>query len=84
MVWISGYQYLVHFHRSWISEENFWIACSQARIQQLGDSAGVEKFGQGYLMKKEEVYIIEYADSKTERIDEKAIEDRKIKIQMDT
>jgi len=42
------------------------IAADQARIQQLEDSAGVEKFGrERYLMKKEneEVYIIEYADS---------------------
>ncbi|KQC33783.1 septum formation initiator [Nonlabens sp. YIK11] len=42
------------------------IAADKARIQQLEDSAGIEKFGrERYLMKKEneEVYIIEYADS---------------------
>lgn len=42
------------------------IAADKARIKQLQDSAGIEKFGrERYLMKKanEEVYIIEYADS---------------------
>ena len=42
------------------------IAADKARIQQLEDSAGLEKFArERYLMKKEneEVYIIEYADS---------------------
>ncbi|WP_194850400.1 FtsB family cell division protein [Nonlabens antarcticus] len=42
------------------------IAADQARIAQLKDSIGIEKFGrERYLMKKEneEVYIIEYADS---------------------
>jgi len=42
------------------------IAADKARINQLQDSTGLEKFGrERYLMKKEneEVYIIEYADS---------------------
>ncbi|WP_041497710.1 hypothetical protein [Nonlabens marinus] len=42
------------------------IAADKARIQQLQDSVGLEKFGrERYLMRKEneEVYIIEYADS---------------------
>jgi len=42
------------------------IAADKARIEQLEDSAGLEKFArERYLMKKEneEVYIIEYADS---------------------
>ncbi len=42
------------------------IAADKARIQQLEDSVGLEKFArERYLMKREneEVYIIEYADS---------------------
>lgn len=42
------------------------IAADKARIKQLQDSAGLEKFGrERYLMKREneEIYLIEYADS---------------------
>ncbi len=42
------------------------IAADKARIQQLQDSAGLEKFArERYLMKREneEIYIIEHADS---------------------